>query len=207
MRMEAVTPSQEPKPAGRRPFLPYLAFGLMLLLLLVGVGTVRKIGAYGETLQKQEADIKKLKAEAESLKTGEPIPGDNTSTDGKPGRREQDNQTAADFLKHLLTWGSYEEYTSVRDWLASDYQVPETDAMLTVFMPKLDEQMFGNNNMHFEKARTYQVAEQEGAVSYFAVCDVSNKIDGNAAYGRVGVFYTISKDGAVSGISAYALAG
>lgn len=196
---------KEPKNAGTdmAKVFKILSIVLLIFTLFIGVRTVVTINAAQKEAAEGEAELEKLKAELEAK--GGAASKEQKEGDNADGLVEDSSDKGAEFLKKLLTWDSLDAYNSVRSWLKDTYGVDKKDALLVSFMPKMEEDAFGDANMSFKEAETYVLGEDGGLTSYFALCKVANHINGNNGTGKVGVFYTIDKQGTVSGISAYAL--
>ena len=175
---------------------------------LSGYSTFRKVQEGRQGLARQEAQIQELEQAVKETEAAEPDPGQENRADPETERRQQDGQAAATFLAKLLTWKDYESYQGVRAWLSQDLGIGEGDPLLTVFLPSANEGTLGDANMALAEADPYLLsADGDGMRSYFALCRVTNKTDGNTGYGNVGVFYTLSPEGQVSGVSASVLQG
>lgn len=178
---------------------------LALLLLFLGARTITGIHSTEKHIAKQKTQIEELKKELEQYETTEQAV---EAEEQKPeeSQSQSDNETAEVFFKKLLTWNSYDGYEGVRNWLLKDLGMKETDPLLASFMPKLSAETLGESNMKFDSAETYLTEETEGIRNYFAICKVTNKLDGNTGTGHVGIFYSVDGEGSISNASAFSLA-
>lgn len=178
---------------------------LAVVLVIFSIRFVGSVREYQTTLADQKAEIATLQDTLKELKDANDAADVKAEEAAKEDRSLRDNKLAGDFAKKLLTWDSYDTYTGVRTWLQESYQVAADDSLLTSFLPDLPKETVENFNMKFEGATSYEVKTDGDVRSYFALCEVSNKIDGNTGKGHVGLFYTIDKDGKFSNLSAYTL--
>lgn len=198
---------QEITETNRSTKLPFFCLLLILLLLLVGFAFIKKIHRIENHIKEQDEQLSQLSDDIMKYQIGLDGYQTNTETtsDVEPDRYGTDSQTAESFLKMLLTWNDYESYQTIRTTLVTDYGVDGASSLLTKFMPDVEAKVFGTANMKLKEITSYLVKEENGANSYFAICDVSSKVDGNTGNGKVGVFYTILEDGSITNISAYTL--
>lgn len=121
-------------------------------------------------------------------------------------RVSQDKEVSETFFKTILTWKSYEEYKRIREMLMENYAIPEQDAMMTEFMPKIDEGMFRGENLEYKAQDTYVTDIAASNYTYFSIVTVSSRgKSGGTADGKIGFLYSIDKDGKISNLSAHTL--
>lgn len=183
---------------------------LAVLVVISGFSIFRSFTKTKLEIAEQERQLTELRAEIEEYqssvdeKTPDDSDPDSSKTTSETGKDY--TKTAQDFLKTFLTWDTYSKYTEIRNWLMTDYGLTPDNPVLTSFMPEVPEETFGNSNMRYTDVSIYEMSREDDQVSYFALCSVRNRVDGNVGNGKVAVFYSIGKDGNLSNISAYALA-
>lgn len=213
---EGMTQSGFESPHGNQPAsnvgkIQLIALILAVILAICGFSIYRDMEKNKKLISEQKTELTALKAEieeyeaalAEKEDTGSK-PNTTTQTSGDP--KAKHGEIAKTFLKTMLTWDSYKNYSDIRTWLSQDYGVAADSQLLTAFMPEVTEDMLGDSNMRFSDLQIYELKTEGDIVEYFAICNVKNRIDGNVGNGKVAVFYTIDKQGTVSNITAYALA-
>lgn len=198
-------------PDGNRGKLQLFFLFLVLLVAITGFAMTRGIANEKAVIAEQESQLTALRAELEEYQQAVEEKTDNMTDDGDGKTVSTDDtakftKTVQDFLKTFLTWDTYSKYTEIRNWLMTDYGLTPDSQVLTSFMPEVTEEALGNSNMRYTDVSIYEVSRDGDLVSYFALCSVRNRIDGNVGNGKVAVFYSIGKDGNLSNISAYALA-
>lgn len=226
IQKEPVSPAPETgtSPAGNTPKPPVIdiagnlgkvKIACIVFAVLVFILGIRLIGTYrnlSAEVADQEKRIERLTAERDELAgTGDSSEeGTDTAKEPEADRSETDSKHAAALLKALLTWNSYDSYCAARSAMTETYGVSADSQLLTVFLPEQSQETFEAANvssMEFDSASSYVLSEDGDQISYFALCQISVKSkDGNEATGtRVGVFYTLDKDGNFSDVSAYTL--
>lgn len=175
-----------------------------LLLLFIGIRTYMDMGTLKETIAGQEAELAALDKEIDAR--GGPRSEAQKAGDNAPGGTEKEDAPDIAFLRKLLTWDSYEDYCQVRDWLKNDCNAGKKEQLLSEFMPNVKEDGFGDANMKFKEADVYAISQNGGSTEYFALCKVSNRINGNVGTGKAGVFFSMDKENNISKVSAYTLA-
>ncbi len=198
-------PSSEGKPTDSTMKLKIACVVLAILLLFLGIRTIGGIRSTEKHIAKQKTQIEELKKELEQYEDTKKAEEAEEQTP-EESRKQADAKASEIFFKKLLTWNSHEGYEGVRNWLLKDLGMKETDSLLTSFMPKLSAETLGESNMKFDSAETYFTGETEGIRNYFAICKVTNKLDGNSGSGHVGIFYSVDGEGNISNASAFSLA-
>lgn len=178
---------------------------LAIVLVVFGIRFAETIKAKQATIADQKTKIATLQDTLTDVRDANEKKEAEEEKESKEDRTLRDNQLASEFAKKLLTYQSYEEYQQIRTWLKETYHVAADDNLLTSFFPELPKETVEASNMKFEGATSYQIKTDGDQRSYFALCRVSNKIDGNSGSGHVGLFYTIDGDGTMHTISAYTL--
>lgn len=193
------TPGRDGGGLTKYGFLGMCALFVVLDLLFAVWLMSSMTGANGR-IAAQETELAALEEELASL-------GGPKSEEQKAGDNADDGEAAPSdapelaFVKKLLTWDSADSYQEVRGWLKDSCGAGKGSQVLTEFMPKIGADSFGDANMKLKEAEFYQVGEGQ----YFALCKVSNRIDGNTGTGRVGVSFSMGTDGKISGVSASTL--
>lgn len=206
-RFEPQHGTQPPSNLGK---IQLLALVLAVILAICGFSIYRDMEKNKKLISEQKTELTALKAEVEEYEAALAEKEDTgskpntTTSSGDP--KAKHGEIAKTFLKTMLTWDSYKNYTDIRTWLSSEYGVAADSQLLTAFMPEVTEDALGDSNMRFSDLQSYEVKVEGDVVEYFALCTVKNRIDGNVGNGKVAVFYTIDKQGTVSNITAYALA-
>lgn len=178
---------------------------LVVVLVVFGVRFVGTMKDKQTLIADQKAKITTLQGTLTEYQDANAKKEADEQEAAKGNRTIRDNQLASAFAKKLLTYQSYEEYRDIRNWLKETHQVADTDALLTSFFPDLPKETVEATNMTFEGATSYQIKSDGEKRSYFTLCKVSNRTEGNSGNGHVGLFYTIDEAGTFSGISAYTL--
>lgn len=187
---------------GKKLQLACIVLGLLILFL--GVKSYMGMRTLQGTIAKQETELAALEKEIDAR--GGPRSEEQKAGDNAPGADEKEDTPELAFLKKLLTWDSHESYSQVRNWLKNDYNVGKKEQLLASFMPNIKEEDFGGANMAFKEADIYLLSQDGDTSQYFALCKVTNRIDGNTGVGKTGVFFSMDKENHISSISAYALA-
>ena len=163
------------------------------LLAAVAMHTVMGVRSANDRIAGQEAELKELEdalAAKGGPKTDDEKAGDNAAITGST--KESPDPGAA-FLKKFLTWDSEDDYKAIRKWLKESCGSAKGDSVLSDFMPKIAEGDFNDANMRFVSADTYVLEEDGGMQRCFAVCKVTNRINGSEGNGKVLVRYTVSE--------------
>lgn len=178
---------------------------LVVALILFGVWFAKTWNTKQTTLADQKAKIASLQDTlTEYQETNKKQEAEDAEA-AKGDRILRDNALASEFMEKLLSYSSYEDYMEIRNWLKDTHHVAETDRLLTSFFPELPKETVEATNMTFEGATSYTIKTDGDKRFYFALCRVSNRIDGNSGSGHVGLFYTIDEDGTFQNLAAYTL--
>lgn len=190
--------------------LKLFCLGLLVLVLAAAFTIGRSISQTEKAIDAQKTQLAALTEELEGYqdaqKEAEDKKGDASDTVSENDRSAKDYSLAREFLKTLLTWDSYQNYSDIRNTLASEYGMAADSQVLSSFMPEISEETLGDSNMRFEDMDAYEVHADGDTIQYFAICSVRNRIDGNVGTGKVAVFYSVHGDGSIHDISAYSLA-
>ena len=94
---------------------------LAAVLVIFSIRFVGSVREYQTTLANQKAEIATLQDTLKDLQATNDATDAKAEEAAKEDRSLRDNKLAGDFAKKLLTWDSYDTYTSVRTWLQESY--------------------------------------------------------------------------------------
>lgn len=182
--------------------------GLIITVFLMMIfSTLHDIKSTNAAIAKQKQDIANFEtAEKEYEQTVEKQTNIQIeeSQDPAVARRNTDDGLANQMFGILLNWRTIDEYNTARTAMMTMYGLTEDSPLLKDMLPPVDEKSYGQENMRFNLAKTYELENDgSGMIQYFALCRVSTNISGDMSRGIVGVFYNISADGTFSDITAY----
>lgn len=195
-----------------------LVFGICLYFL-IKESNVSELRNLDDEIQKQETALNQLNADAEAV--DHEVVSEVSGLD--MARVQSDDIKAEAFLKKVLTWGSYEEYNSIRESLMSEYDLTDDSDFMTTFLPAIPvvEDADGNKynvidkalssgeelNLKFVSMTSHVTGIVEDSYSYFTEVSVSsNSVNGGTAIGRCIFEYTVSEDGKLSDLHGYTIA-
>ena len=212
-------------------FRPYL-FCLILLFMVIFLAP-KVAGDKSSEVKRQEDEIFRMKDELDAAKNQVKLMTDNISDEDKTGiyiGRDNDAQWSADdeaasaFFSKISTWSDGDYYESLRsDFKAMGYE--EGDSLMVCFLPpqkttydvKEDSDTYGQRileideegkKQRFEGLTSYRTESSGGISKYVGLVRMSSQ--DTTGFGSISeafayVKYSVSKDGTLSDVEAYAL--
>lgn len=193
----------------------------LVLALLCGIIYMVNSSSWESKLSAQNKQIQQLQnqitvKEAANQNTTNTVVQQTTGLN--QARVDSDKLIAEEFLEKIMTWDSYEEYQSLREWCMNTYGVEEDSKFLQIFMPEVviatanDGSTYNRIdtsglNVQYEGMDTYVTRITANNYSYFSfVTWSSHDSFGNEAATTAIFTYDINGNGELSNIDAYTIA-